>query len=99
MLSNKFTNLLQSDFSIDKLNKKIESWFVLEWPEFEKELKKKKITLLGMQKDDWYDRFSRLKEEVLNLKTQIIHLEREIDQMVYELYGLTDDEIKIVEEG
>ncbi len=99
IISNKFIDLLQSDLSMDKLNKKIESWFTLEWAEFEKELKKKKVILLGMQKDDWYDRFSRLKKEVLNLKTQIIQTNEEIDQMVYELYALTNDEIKIVEES
>ena len=26
-------------------------------------------------------------------------VDREIDQLVYELYGLTDDEISILEEG
>jgi len=31
-------------------------------------------------------------------QAQVKALEREIDQMVYELYGLTDEEIKIVEE-
>jgi len=28
---------------------------------------------------------------------QIVALEREIDQMVYQLYGLTEEEIRIVE--
>ena len=26
-------------------------------------------------------------------------IQRQIDQLVYELYGLTDEEIKIIEEG
>jgi len=33
------------------------------------------------------------------LKNEIKKTDKEIDQMVYELYGLTEDEIKIVEEG
>ena len=32
-----------------------------------------------------------------NLETDTCELERKIDQVVYELYGLTEDEIKIVE--
>ena len=32
-----------------------------------------------------------------NLKTEIDKTDREIDQMVYELYGLSEEEIKIVE--
>ena len=30
-------------------------------------------------------------------RTLFLECERQIDQMVYELYGLTEDEIKIVE--
>jgi len=33
------------------------------------------------------------------LKTQIDETDKEIDQMVYELYGLTDEEIEIVEQS
>ena len=33
------------------------------------------------------------------LNAQIAAPDRQIDQLVYELYGLTADEIKIVEEG
>ena len=33
------------------------------------------------------------------LKQQINQTDKEIDQMVYELYGLTEEEIKIVEES
>jgi type II restriction/modification system DNA methylase subunit YeeA len=33
------------------------------------------------------------------VKRQIDATDREIDALVYELYGLTDDEIRIVEEA
>jgi hypothetical protein len=33
------------------------------------------------------------------LEAQIAATDRQIDALVYELYGLTADEIKIVEEG
>ncbi len=33
------------------------------------------------------------------IERQIEATDREIDRLVYELYGLTDDEIKIVEEA
>lgn len=39
------------------------------------------------------------KAEAQNLKAQIDKTNREIDEMVYELYGLTEDEIKIVGES
>jgi type II restriction/modification system DNA methylase subunit YeeA len=43
--------------------------------------------------------FNEQKQKADELKTNIDKTEREIDQMVYELYGLTADEIKIVEEA
>ena len=33
------------------------------------------------------------------IQRQIKETDRQIDQLVYELYGLTDEEIKIVEEA
>ncbi len=37
------------------------------------------------------------KKEVLEIQYQINITDKEIDQMVYKLYDLTEDEIKIVE--
>ena len=41
--------------------------------------------------------FNEQKQKALELKNEIDKTNREIDQMVYELYGLTEEEIKIVE--
>jgi hypothetical protein len=47
---------------------------------------------------EWMELFEEKKTEVQTIKTEIEKTDKEIDQMVYELYGLTGDEIKIVEE-
>jgi hypothetical protein len=44
-------------------------------------------------------RFQGAKMEREMFRKQIDILDRQIDQLVYELYGLTDEEIKIVEES
>lgn len=36
-------------------------------------------------------------KQALELKSQIDRTDKEIDRMVYELYGLTEEEIQIVE--
>jgi hypothetical protein len=46
---------------------------------------------------DWMDVFETKKAEAQNLKQQINTTDKEIDAMVYELYGLTGEEIAIVE--
>jgi hypothetical protein len=35
--------------------------------------------------------------KAISIKSQIDQTDKEIDQMVYELYGLTEEEIEIVE--
>ncbi len=42
--------------------------------------------------------FETKKAAAQALQTQIAQTDREIDQLVYELYGLTADEIKLIEE-
>ncbi|WP_405326414.1 Eco57I restriction-modification methylase domain-containing protein [Leeuwenhoekiella sp. LLG6367-2.1] len=46
---------------------------------------------------EWMSLFEENKKKAQDLQTQIAHTEIEIDQMVYELYGLTEKEIQIVE--
>lgn len=42
--------------------------------------------------------FNEQKQKAQTLKTEMIRVDAEIDKMVYELYGLSEEEIKIVEE-
>ena len=54
-------------------------------------------TLTKKDEFEWMELFEENKKKAQELQTQITATDKEIDQMVYELYGLTDDEIKIVE--
>ena len=48
-------------------------------------------------KNDWKALFENDKKEVLEIQNQINQTDKEINQMVYKVYDLTEDEIKIVE--
>ena len=50
-----------------------------------------------MDEMEWMEVFETKKAEVQELKSEIDRVDAKIDRMVYELYGLTDEEIKIVE--
>jgi hypothetical protein len=54
------------------------------------------ITLSSKDEEKWLDRFDRLKKEALGIKAAIDSTDKQIDRMVYELYVLTAEEIKIV---
>lgn len=103
-----FLTYLQSQFPIEKPSKKLQKWYELEFGEFTTELAKvaKKgakeqgieyTSLTKLQEMDWMEVFTTKKAEAQTLKAEIDKTDREIDQMVYELYGLTEEEIAIVE--
>ncbi|HQE34712.1 MAG TPA: restriction endonuclease subunit M, partial [Flavobacterium alvei] len=97
--SQKFERTIQRKFELDDLPKKLQDWYVLSYSEFIKELAKKKIKLSLSQEAEWEDYFTTEAQKVLQLKTQIDTTDKAIDKMVYELYGLSEDEIAIVEKS
>jgi len=82
-----------------KLSKKLEVFYNYDFKIFVSELKKKKVVLSLLQQDEWEEYFNSYKTEINQLQAEIDKTDKEIDQMVYELYGLTEDEIKIVEKA
>ncbi len=96
-VSSKFLKLLQSSFSMAKVSKKLQKWYELEFEGFLKELKKAKVKLSLADKSEWMDFFETEKTKAQTLQSEIQKVDTEIDQMVYQLYGLTEEEIKIVE--
>ena len=96
-VSQKFQRALEREFSLDSLSNKLQDWYLLSFAEFIKELEKKKVKLSLSQKAEWETYFLQEAKKAQDLKTTIDTTDKQIDQMVYELYGLTEEEIKIVE--
>jgi hypothetical protein len=93
----KFQRNLQREFNLEKLSGKLENWFQTPFNEFLKELEKSKVKLTISQKAEWEDYFLQEQKKAIDIKHQIDTTDNEIDQIVYALYGLTEEEIKIVE--
>jgi hypothetical protein len=92
-----FLKRIQSNFTIDKPSNKLKEFYDYDFKTFLSELKKKKIPLTLKQQDEWEQYFNEYKTEINTLQQQINQTDKEIDQLVYKLYGLTEEEIKIVE--
>ncbi|MGD9718864.1 MAG: DNA methyltransferase, partial [Sulfurimonadaceae bacterium] len=60
-------------------------------------IKEYKSLLDDAIKNDNFDREIKLKKEIETMENRVIECEKAIDAMVYKLYNLTDEEIKIVE--
>ncbi len=98
-LSQKFQRTIQRKFALDDLPGKLQNWYLLSYAEFIAELGKKKVKLSLSEEAEWEDYFIQESKKALELKTAIEATDREIDRMVYALYGLSDEEIKIVEQA
>jgi type I restriction-modification system DNA methylase subunit len=96
-LVSNFQNLLKSKFDINKVSKKLQRWHEFEFNDILKELKKTKTQLSLSEEAEWMQYFSEQKEKAQTIKSEIDKTDKEIDWMVYELYGLTEDEIAIIE--
>ena len=97
-----FNLYLTSKFSFKKLSAKLINYHELEFGDFIKELNKAIKTIGGekltkVDEIEWMEVFETKKSEAQTIKAQIDKIDKEIDAMVYELYGLTDEEIAIIE--
>ncbi|MFM6248805.1 MAG: TaqI-like C-terminal specificity domain-containing protein, partial [Dolichospermum sp.] len=68
------------------------------------DLKKLPIVVESLQKKDKHNKLVDLVTKILEIKCQdpkadTTKLEREIDEIVYKLYGLTEEEIQIIEDS
>ena len=95
----KFQRTIQRKFVIEELPSKLQNWHQLTYADFIKELGKKKIKLSLAEEAEWEDYFNQERKKALDLKAMIEATDKEIDQMVYALYGLTEEEIRVVEGG
>ena len=98
-ISVKFERTIQRKFELEVLPKKLQDWYLLSYADFIKELSKKKVKLTLTEEAEWEDYFLQESKKALALKTNIDAKDKEIDQMVYGLYGLTEEEITIVKES
>ena len=97
----KFKSYFSGQYKLEKLTKKLENWYELNFTEFITELNKAikatgKTPLTKKDEFDWIELFEENKAKAQALKSQIEITEDEIDKMVYELYGLSEEEITII---
>ena len=92
----RFLRRLTSNFEGIKITTALQTFDQLSFTDFTKELKKQKIKLSLSQQDEWEDYFNDYAKVCQQLTTQIAQTDADIDSKVFDLYGLTDEERKIV---
>ena len=91
-VENGLVKLVQSKFPIDKPSKKLQNWPDLDFKGFLLELKKKKVKLSLGEEAEWLTHFNNKKTEANAIRLEIDRIDKQIDQMVYELYDLSEEE-------
>ncbi|HEA21541.1 hypothetical protein LCGC14_1238860 [marine sediment metagenome] len=98
-LENNFSTLLQTKFSLPKPSKNLKAWPSLNFKGFLAELKKAKVYKLSLDEEaEWMAFFNKKKSEANALELEIKKIDKKIDNIVYSLFGLKEDEIKLVED-
>jgi len=96
---NLFLKLIKINFEAEG-SKKLDSFYELSSEQLIKEIERLcKKTLKYDKQKELIIEFEKTKTELLDLKSQIESTDKEIDQMVYKLYGLTGQEISLIETG
>ena len=93
----KFLNRVKDNFEIEKISKKLNAFYDFDFKTFISELKKQKVNLSLVQQDEWEEYFNAYKTEINQIQMEINKTDNEIDQMVYKLYELTNEEIETIE--
>jgi type I restriction-modification system DNA methylase subunit len=86
------------DLNIKKFTQKLEKWWALEFKDFSDELlKSNKIEIDNKKRSALRDFFNTEKEQRAALDLQIRTLEKELNLLVYGLFGLDDEEVLMIE--
>jgi hypothetical protein len=97
---NGFKDWLQRNYHLEKFSQKLDKYYELSFDDFLGELKKKKIDtkqrkIQELLKNEFEESISKINP----LLQEIKETDEEINQMVYDLYGLTKKEIEVIKDS
>lgn len=91
--SGSFLKNIQAKYSVSKITRKLEKWWELDFAEF---LNETKISISLAEQEELMSYFETRRAEVRAIDAEIRKTDNEIDNMVFDLYGLTEEERAIV---
>ena len=89
--------LIKAEYQPKKISKNLEKFYTLGIHPFIEELEKQKVKLTLSQKEELIAWYKEKSEKLNQIQSEIDKLDKNIDQEVYKLYNLTEEEIKIIE--
>ena len=81
-LSQKFQRMLLRKFDLEKLSTKLQEWYLLDFSDFIKELKRLKVKLSLSQESEWEEYFLEEKSKAIAVDSEIKNTDKEIDSVL-----------------
>jgi len=94
-----FTDYLVAIYKPKAVSEKLTEFYKLDFKDFINELKKQKVKFTPAQEMALMPLFTEKATELAEISREIERLDNELDEVVYELYGLTAEERAIVAGG
>jgi hypothetical protein len=85
--------------SFEDLLLEIDGFYNYDFKSLISELKKQSVELSLVKQDELDEYFNSYKTEINEIQSLIEESDKDLDEMVYKLYDLTQEEIKTVEES
>lgn len=83
-----------------KLSTKLADWWTLDFKEFQSEVKSRFKRALSLQESiEWEPLFNQQKEQIQHLSYQLSSEEQALNKAVYDLFGLDQAEIELLEQN
>jgi len=96
-LKAKLINRISSNYNIQKVSNNLANFNNLSFAELNNELKKIKIELNFKQQDELEEYFTVNKNQINSMIELRKSLDKQIDNLVFKLYDLTDSDIELIE--
>ena len=93
---NSFINWLKRNY-VSTIPAKVKKYYTLDAEQFLIEIKKTNKKFKRENEDELIEEFNKSKSYLVDIKNEVLSLEKQINFVVYELYGFSEDEIEIIE--
>lgn len=94
--SKSFLDYIKAIYNPKKISERLASFYTLDFGEFIAELKKQKANLTEKQAMDLMPLFKEKSQEIADITEEITKLDNALDNLVFQIYGLTEEDIHTI---
>jgi len=94
---NRILNRIKNELNLENISTRLIKFHMLNSNEFLTEIKKIKSDISLIKLDEWESYFNKYKNEIILIQSSMEKIDKEIDDIVFKMYGLDSSEISLIE--